>query len=238
MPQTRLNADLLAKMAEKSGKSIQYLREQISRKASKQSVSSAAAQLAWAGQLGLGVANALSKVSADVRSEVRSIGTVPGAAVPRRARMSLPKGRKPEPITAGTIKTLLQDQQLHARCRDLLRATAHFDRVFREATTVLDDRLKKKTGIKNMNPENLVSKAVNPDPFKAIIEVSADKSEQEGIHSICKGIMLAFRNRTHHTLSDKFTREDALKFCGFVDTVLGVIEQATLHLDRVSRAGQ
>ncbi len=104
--------------------------------------------------------------------------------------------------------------------------------MFREATTVLDNRLKTKTGIKNMNPENLVSKAINPDPTKAIIEVSPEKAEQEGFHSLCKGIMLTFRNPSHHSLSDKFTREDALRFCGFVDIVLAVIEQSTIHPDR------
>lgn len=105
--------------------------------------------------------------------------------------------------------------------------------MFREATTVLDNRLKTKTGIKNMNPESLVGKAVSPDPTKAIIEVSAEKAEQEGFHSLCKGIMLAFRNPAHHSLSEKFTREDALKFCGFIDAVLGVIEQSTIHPERV-----
>ncbi len=141
--------------------------------------------------------------------------------------------RKAEPITAATIRTLLHDDQLHSRCKDLLQGKKHFDRVFREATTVLDDRLRTKTGITNINPENLVSRAINSDPAKAIIELSAERAEQEGLYGICKGIMLAFRNRAHHSLSDKFNREDALKFCGFVDTVLGLIDQATIHLDRV-----
>jgi hypothetical protein len=233
MAQRRLNPELLAKMAKRSGHPVKYLREQISRKASQQSISSTAAQLIWAKQLGIGIANALSKVSPEIRAEVRSAGAAPNTAPPGRSRVPLPKTTKPEPITAGTIKTLLQDQQLHERCSDLLRAKKHFDRVFREATTVLDDRLKTKTGIRNMNPENLVSKVVNPDPAKAVIEVSGDRSEQEGVHSICKGIMLAFRNKSHHSLSDKFTREDALKFCGFVDSILGVIEQGTVRLDRI-----
>jgi uncharacterized protein (TIGR02391 family) len=234
MPRKRLNPDLLEKMAAKSGKSTQYLREQLSRRAGRSGISSTAAQLIWARELGIGIANALGRVPTDVREEVRTVGAV-GPAVPRAeaVKITARTKRKSEPITAATIKTLLQDQQLHARCGDLLRAKKHFDRAFREATTVLDDRLKTKTGIRNMNPENLVGKAVSPDPTKAIIEVSSDKAEQEGFHSVCKGIMLAFRNKAHHSLSDKFTREDALKFCGFVDTVLGIIEQSTLHLDRV-----
>jgi uncharacterized protein (TIGR02391 family) len=221
-------------MAVKTGKSLQYLREQISRKAGKQGISSTAAQLIWAKDLGLGIANALHKLPPDVREEVRSASAAPSP--PPRAMSGVKQAahkRKAQPITAATVGALLQDAQLLARCRDLLQAKKHFDRAFREATTVLDDRLKTKTGINHMNPENLVGKALNPDPSKAVLEVSADKSEQEGFHSICKGIMLTFRNKTHHTLSDKFTREDALKFCGFIDSVLSVIEQATVHLDRV-----
>ncbi len=234
MPVTRLNAKLLEKMAEKSGKSQKYLREQISRRAGRQGISSTATQLVWAKGLGIGIANALAKVPTDVREEVRSVGTTLPQPVHRgETNKATPPKRKTEPITAATIKTLLQDKQLHARCGDLLRAKKHFDRVLREATTVLDDRLKRRTGIKNMNPENLVSKVINPDPTRAVIEVSGDKAAQEGLHSVCKGIMLAFRNPAHHSLSDKFTREDALKFCGFVDTVLGIIEHSTLHLDRV-----
>ena len=231
MSQKRLNPALLKKMAKKSGKSEQYLREQISRRAGKHGVSSTAAQLVWAKELRIGIGHAFNKVPAEVRQEVRSVGAGQSAAPPRGSNGKRPvtQRRKTEPITTATIDTLLQDGQLRGRCRDLLRAKKHFDRVFREATTVLDDRLKKKTGISNMNPENLVGKALNPDPSKAILEVSSDRAEQEGFYSICKGIMLAFRNKAHHSLSDKFTREDALKFCSFVDSILGVIEQAKIH---------
>ncbi len=232
MSRRQLQPDILNKMAERSDKSQQYLREQISRKAGRLGISSVAAQLIWARELGIGIAGALNRLPTEVREEIRSV-TIPSAQSRARkvAEPVVPK-RKAAPITVATINTLFQDEQLRARCKDLLQAKKHFDRVIREATTLLDDRLKTKTGITNMNPENLVGKALNPDPNKAIIEVSAEKSEQEGFYSICKGIMLAFRNRSHHRLSDKFTREDALKFCGFVDTVLAVIEQARIHPER------
>jgi len=229
----RLNTDILEKMHGKTGKTHKYLREQISRKASKLGVSSTAAQLMWARDLNIGIGSALNR-NPEVREEMRGVNSS-AVSVGMRSRMvsTAEHSRvKPKPITAATIKILLKDPQMHARCKDLILANKHFDRAFREATTVLDDRLKKKSGIANMNPANLVGKALNPDPTKAVIEVSSDKAEQEGIHSICKGIMLAFRDKSHHTLSDKLTRADALTFCGFIDTILGVIENATIHLDR------
>lgn len=234
----RLDQDILEKMARKLEKTQKYLREQISRKASKQGISSPAAQLMWARELGFGIGRALNK-HPEVRAEIQGAATAAAQPATRarswetKPRVAARVAAKEKPITAATIKTLLKDPQLHTRCKDLILANKHFDRAFREATTVLDDRLKKKTGIKNMNPANLVGKALNPNPTKAVIEVSADKAEQEGMYSICKGIMLAFRDKTHHTLSDRLTREDALTFCGFIDTILGVIETATIHKDRV-----
>ena len=43
--------------------------------------------------------------------------------------------------------------------------------------------------------------------------VSSDPSEQEEFYKICAGIKAAFRNRTRHEVSNKLTRNDAIKFC-------------------------
>lgn len=131
------------------------------------------------------------------------------------------------------IDYLIQDRDLHDRCKDLLMAPRNFDRAVREATTVFDDRLKNISGISNMRPLDLVGKALNPDPEKAIVVVSTSRAEQKGFFSICHGLILAFRDPTHHKLSDKFTREDALKFSGFVDTILAALGKAEVHPERL-----
>src|SRR5260370_36926376 len=104
MPLKRLSPELLEKMAKKSGKSNKYLGEQISKRAGRQGISSTAAQLVWAKQLGIGVANQFAKVSADLREEVRSGGTTAPAmsAGINRGKRAPPPSRKEEAITPPT----------------------------------------------------------------------------------------------------------------------------------------
>lgn len=227
----RLDQKLLGKLADKTGKSEQYLREQISKKANKLGISSEAAQILWAKEKGLGTATYQRKLSPGIQEEVRN--SLPSVFVqPKSSETSIPRkttavNRKSQ--IAAAIEYLLQDEELSDRCKDLLKATKHYDRAIREATTVLDDRLKKLTGIKGMLPQDLIGKVLNPDPQKAVIVVSSDRSEQEGFFSICKGLGLSFRNPTHHNLSNKFTQQDAIKFCGFIDAILAVLGQGKLQ---------
>ena len=138
MPRAHLNPELLEKLVAKTGKEKQYLREQISRKASKLGVSSIAAQLLMARDAGIGIARALNKLSADVRKEVRSVDRPSQVSrLTSAPSNSRPSRTSQDAITAATIDSLLEDQQLRERCKDLLLARKHFDRVFREATTVL-----------------------------------------------------------------------------------------------------
>jgi len=228
------DSEFLKKLGKQTNKSPKSLRELASRKAGDLGISSPAALLLWAKEKGVSVTRALKKLPAEVRQDFQKVQGAGVVAVSTRAKSPL-QGRlgtkRSRSIDAATVNFLLQDDQLRDRCKDLLLAKKHFDRVLREATTVLDDRLKKKSEISSMNPVNLVNKVLNPQ--KPVIQVSAEKEEQEGFHSICKGVMLAFRNRAHHSLSEKFTQQDALKFCGLIDTLLGTIERADVYLDRV-----
>ncbi|HVA17122.1 MAG TPA: TIGR02391 family protein [Candidatus Dormibacteraeota bacterium] len=233
MTANKLNPELLAKMAKKTSKHKQYMREQISKRASRSAISSLAAQLLWARDLGLGIASALSRSDPSVRDEVRSATSAPPAFINSRTKHSpIATKQKKHANLRPAIDFLLSDPELHDRCRDLILARRHYDRVVREATTVLDDRLKTVSGISNMNPSALVGKALAPDPAKAVIIISHEKDEQEGFFYTCKGVMQTFRNKAHHTLSNAFTQADALKFCGFIDTILAVIAQGEIHTER------
>ena len=119
---------------------------------------------------------------------------------------------------------LIKDTELLSRCKDLLRRKKHQDRVLREATTVLEDRIRSLAGITDtLRPEELVNTVLNPDPNRAILVFGKTPSEQQGFHSVCRGIVLAFRHKVHHTLDDDIVREDSLKFLAFIDLLLGLL---------------
>lgn len=229
MPGTHLDRKLLSAIAEKTEKPEQYIREQISRRASRLGISSEAAQILWAKEFGIGTARFHRSLPPHIQQQVRNLlpsvfASQPEARKPKASRARAHQPKKQDPILAA-IEYLLKDEELRNRCTDLLRARRNFDRVFREATTVLDDRLKRLAGIKRrINPADLAAHVLHPR--RAILRVSPDDDEQEGFFLVCRGLFLAFRNSTHHQLSDKFTREDALRFCGFVDFLLAAIEQA------------
>jgi len=130
-------------------------------------------------------------------------------------------------IEIGSIYNSINDDELKGRCSDILTAPGNFDRVINQATQVLEDRIRKKSGSSGNNTgTKLVNTALNADIDKTILEVSTNKEEHEGVCHICRGIMLAFRNPTHHHLTDQYSREDALKFCAFIDNILFLIDHS------------
>jgi len=230
MPPVRLDKGLLEKMAHMTEKSAKYVREQISKRASRLGISSEAEQVLWARELGIGTARYQRILEPHIQEQIRVFlpyvfSSDSQRLKPKRSRKRLGPPRERDVMLAA-IEYLLADHELRSRCTDLLRAKANFDRVIREATTVLDDRLRKLAGITNrrIDPSNLVVDALHPN--RAILRVSPNDDEQEGFFFICKGLFQAFRNPTHHQLSEKFTRESALRFCGFVDSLLMILEQA------------
>jgi len=132
------------------------------------------------------------------------------------------------------LTEIIKDPELKDRCVDLLKRPRNHDRVFREATTILDQRIKTLSGItQKLNPQNLIGKAISPDPTKSVLVISSDPAEQEGFYKICSGVGLLFRNRTHHEISNKLGRDEAFKFCGFIDSILLILNDADIHRERI-----
>ena len=130
-------------------------------------------------------------------------------------------------IQIGTLYNSIQDEELKARCADLLTATDKFDRAIGQATLVLEDRIRTRLEAgSDLFGVNLVNAAFVPKPGRTILRVSTDDNEQRGFCEICRGIVAAFRNPTHHQLVDTYSREEALKVCAFVDNLLRTIDNA------------
>jgi hypothetical protein len=133
-------------------------------------------------------------------------------------------------VEIGSLYNSIQDEELKSRCSDILSAPSNFDRVINQSTQVLEDRIRKKSkSDRNLVGVNLVNRALKPEIAKSILVTSDIPEEHEGICHICRGLMIGFRNPAHHHLTDKFTREEALKFCAFVDSILQVIEKAKVQ---------
>lgn len=131
-------------------------------------------------------------------------------------------------IEVGTLYNALHDEELKTRVSDLLSAPGNFDRAINQATQVLEDRIRKKSGADgSLTGKDLVNQMIKANPAESVIKVSEVPSEQEGFANLCRGTMLAFRNPTHHQITDQFSREDALKICGCVDVLLGVLDKSS-----------
>jgi hypothetical protein len=133
-------------------------------------------------------------------------------------------------VEIGSLYNVISDEELKKRCADLLTAHDSFDRAINQATLVLEARIRNRAELpQDLIGKGLVDKALSSDISKAILVASDDPQEHEGICHICRGIVGAFRNPTHHRLLDHYTREDALRLCGFIDQLLSVIDKARVR---------
>jgi len=127
----------------------------------------------------------------------------------------------------------INDEELRSRCADILVAQSHYDRVINQSTLVLENRIRKKADAeRNLVGVQLVNKVLNTVISKSVLKLSSNPEEQEGISQICRGIMIGFRNPTHHHLTEKYTQTEALKFCCFVDNILQIIDKAEINTSK------
>ena len=129
----------------------------------------------------------------------------------------------------GALYNAIEDTELQKRCGDiLLEASGAFDRVINQATQILEDRIKRKSGLENTTLIGipLVSKAIHSKAENTILKFSDNADVQEKYAALFKGIIGVYRNPSHHGLDYECSREDALKFCAYIDLLLKEVEKS------------
>jgi hypothetical protein len=184
----------------------------VSQKASKLGISSEAALILLAKQYGIGTLIYQRKLDPAKQAEVT--GALPSVFASSSRKASAPSkgnagGNRPASLSKKaslrlTIEYLIHDPVLLSRCRDLLLASANFDRPINQATLVLEDRIRKKARpATKLVGENLVGYAFNEELSKTVLRVASnDPDDQRGFTQMLRGIVPAFRNQTHHHLAD------------------------------------
>jgi hypothetical protein len=231
-----LDPKIMSKIANKIGKKdVTAVRNMVSKKAAKLGISAEAALIILAKEYGVGTSTYQRSLDATKQAEVRDAlpsifasartasragriksGGGATAAVSKRASLKL------------AIEYLIEDQELRSRCQDILMAPANFDRPINQATLVLEDRIRKKAQpTQKLVGEKLVSFAFNEDLSKTVLRVASnDLDDQRGFTQILRGLVPAFRNKTHHHIIKTFSREDAMRVCGFIDVLLRVVDNS------------
>lgn len=230
-----LDQKLLSKVATEKGKPGKYIRESVSKLAQKRGVSSEAALIYIARGCGIGTAVYLRKLDSSKQGEVRTL--LAANPVERRGALSakLPSRSTQSGRSAGMPKRsslkiaanhLLQDSVLRSRCLDLLAASSRYDRAINQATLILEDRIRKKAKPPSpMTGEPLVNFAFKDDIARTVLRVaSGEADDQRGFTQILRGIVPAFRNQTHHHISESFAQEEAILVVGFIDVLLRVVD--------------
>jgi uncharacterized protein (TIGR02391 family) len=206
----------------------------VSKKASKLGISAEAALILLAKEHGVGTSTYQRNLDVTKQAEVRD--ALPSIFAPAKivniSRAKNGNGTKPVISKKASLKLaieyLIEDQELRSRCQDILMASANFDRPINQATLVLEDRIRKKAQpTAKLVGENLVGYAFNEEITKTVLRVASnDADDQRGFTQILRGVVAAFRNKTHHHVVNNFSREEAMRVCGFIDVLLRIVDNS------------
>lgn len=127
---------------------------------------------------------------------------------------------------------IINDKELRDRCSDLLSAPNNYDRVIREATTILEDRIRNKCPhdvLSRLIPQSadqsgeiLVNKMFSPD--NPILSISNEKRNRAAFHKILIGVFSHLRNPYHHRLDPSVEWSWAWSTVGLIDRLLADVE--------------
>lgn len=131
----------------------------------------------------------------------------------------------------------LNSSELTLRCGDLLAAPGNHDRAIREATTVLEDKIRTSVPHEELsrripNPgdqtgEELVNELMTPGD--AVIEVSSDRKKQAAFQTMCRGVFVYLRNDYHHRIDEDTDWAWAWSTVGLIDQLLAELGNARIN---------
>lgn len=232
----RLDQGLKAKLAKRLRKrDTVAINKIVYARASRLGISSEAALVQLAKKHGIGTSRYQARLDPGKQAEIRHAARSPIVPLGRNAGKGAPRASargRADTSTAAlreAIRSLLQDDELHDRCADLLTRPRHFDRPINQATQVLEDRIRQRTDPQSrLVGEPLVNFYFKEKLDETLMRVpGGDPDEQRGFTQMLRGIVGAFRNPTHHRISKKFSRQDAMRVCCFVDVLLRVVDGCT-----------
>lgn len=231
-----LDQKIMLKIANKLGKKdIIAVNGIVSKKASKLGISAEAALILLAKEHGIGTSTFQRNLDVTKQAEVRdALPSIfaPAKTINHASKTKTGNGTKPVISKKTSLKLaieyLIEDQELLGRCQDILMASANFDRPINQATLVLEDRIRKKAQpTAKLVGENLVGYAFNEEISRTVLRVASnDADDQRGFTQILRGVVSAFRNKTHHHIVNNFSREEAMRVCGFIDVLLRVVDNS------------
>jgi hypothetical protein len=131
---------------------------------------------------------------------------------------------------------VIKDNELRERCSDLLKSPGNYDRVIREATIILEDRMRNKCPHETLSRlipqsadqtgENLVNKLFAPD--HPVLSISSERHKRIAFHRILLGTVSYLRNPYHHRLDPNTEWSWAWSTVGFIDRLLADIESCVV----------
>jgi uncharacterized protein (TIGR02391 family) len=118
------------------------------------------------------------------------------------------------------------DDELRERCLDLLVRPGKADTAVREACVLLEDRIRKVAGLRqDVFGVDVVDQALGQK--SGVLLFSDVPAEQQGIHSLYRGVIGFFKNPTSHRLIEDYDVTRARQVVGLIDTLLCSLRDAS-----------
>jgi hypothetical protein len=119
----------------------------------------------------------------------------------------------------------IKDDELRERCLDLLLRSGKADTAVRDATVVLEDRVRRAAQLGNeFYGTGLIDKALNPT--KGALEFEGTAQEREGLYQLFRGTVGFFKNPTSHRIVADYKSTRARQVVGLIDVLLQLLQEA------------